>query len=298
MLVLRRNYKMAMEEGTYLLLLGGLGDCFRAINNPDSIQAYFPLFLKENNYKFKIIAGCHGPIEELFRDIECENYYITDIDEILCHCESMIPFSHLLHKEVEQCREDYNPYNPKLDPEEEKILNEIKSQGDYFVIHPFTGVEEKTPVVNWKRICKTLKKKNINSVILGSTYKIWNSRQKQESIKIKGTRIINMVNRASLGLSYALTTSAKGFIGCDSCWFNLALFRIKSIFLILTTGFTYSDLTDPIRYEPLRYYDEVTNCNHHLEVLYELNDPLKTFIFNLSHKYVLQQLSNFLKGDL
>ncbi len=289
-----------MNRNVYLLLLGGLGDCFRAINNPNNIQAYFKKYIEETEDNFKIIAGCHGPIKDLFRYIECDHLYSTDMEEIQELCGDWEHFPDVWgdvfgDKPIEFYKPDFVPYDPILNEQENECLNEIKSKGPYFVIHPFTSSVPKTPLANWKWVCKHLKKQGYNSVILGQSYKIWNKSFKNEGINIKGKHIINKVNECSLPLSYSIVTNAEGFVGCDSCWFNLALYRLPFLFLILTPSFTYKDLPLFIKQEPLTFYTEVTECNHHLEILYEMEDDLKTFVFNITNAHVKSKLKEKLK---
>jgi len=276
-----------MNGKFYMFVCGGLGDCFRALNNPDSVQTYFTHFLKKYpSADFTIAALCKTPIQELFRDITCVNF-ADDESGLKNFLTDKQVFSDFLHKTVEQCRPFYNPYNPILNFDEQKILQKLIHK-KYFILHPFAGDEGKTPRVDWEKITCIIRSFGFDVVILGGTHRRFGRECVTEKIKIRHS--FNLLD-CGLPLSYAACCNAQGVVGADSCWWNLGYYRTSFVFVILNASFVaYDKLAIRKKINSYLYHEEIFPFNNHLRILDQRQHRHFCFDIENVHKILKNRL--------
>lgn len=213
-----------------ILIGGGLGDC---------IWGYFH---EEYNRKLLSVKAAHPDLDlhvtcyvhsnnsqavELLR-------YNPHIDDVRFEqYRQVVPREAAgLHQVFDMNKYPDNPMPVYLGEDEQNILNQIISQGEYVVIHPFAAEDRRS---FWRELPSFIEKisKKYNVVVVGGSFVREGTESREEKFDYNLPRVMSLVNIASVRLCCALVQHAKYFVGSHSCYQMAAwAFGIKSLCLV------------------------------------------------------------------
>jgi ADP-heptose:LPS heptosyltransferase len=111
-----------------------------------------------------------------------------------------------------------------LSEEDKKVVQEIKSQGKYVFIHPYSGESFRVvfpPKEYPALIDRLIDDLDYNVVIVGGSYlreKPGRSWSKKEEFKYERSGLFNLVNKSNVRVCAKLARDAYGWIGTFSCY--------------------------------------------------------------------------------
>lgn len=109
-----------------------------------------------------------------------------------------------------------------INSEESLMLEKVKSHGEYIVIHPFAGEEERVWKSYLSQVVYEVVKRNLNVVIIGGNSIRKNHEVITENVEEEFPQTFNFVNKISVRLCCELIRNCKYFIGSHSCYLTAA----------------------------------------------------------------------------
>lgn len=238
-----------------ILIGGGLGDCIWGYFHDDYNRKLLSVKEKYNLHVTCYVHTNNSQAAELLR-------YNPNIDEVIVEqyrtvCDRFVP---ALHHVFDISQYPDNPMPIYLGPEEQNILDQVKSHGDYVVIHPF-GAEDRRCFNRELPTFIEKVTKRYNVVVIGGSFVREGVEQRDEQFPYSYPRVLNLVGQTSVRLCCGLVQNAKYFIGSHSCYQMAAwAYGIKSLCIIpesllgyLTPHFPTPENPTGLSYQPVPY---------------------------------------------
>lgn len=210
-----------------ILVGGGLGDCIWNYFHDDYNRKLLSIKAEEPDLHVTCYVHTNNSQAcELFR----YNPHVQDVVVEPYRQElprSITPLPHVF--DLSKYKD--NPMPIYLGEDEQNILNQVISQGEYVVIHPFAGEDRRA---FWKELPDFIEKitKKYNVVVIGGSF-VREDDSREERFDHSFPRVLNLVNQASVRLCCGLVQNAKYFIGSHSCYQMAAwAYGIKSLCLV------------------------------------------------------------------
>lgn len=200
-----------------VLIGGGLGDCIWGYFTSEEWKKLLSVKLKNNLHVTCYVHSLNDQAIDLVKLNPHVNQIVVE--------PYMVPVSRdvpSLKHVFDLQQYDEIPMPIYLTLEENLILEKVKSHGEYIVIHPFAGEEERVWKSYVSQVVHSIVKRNFNVVIVGGNSIRKNYESITENIEEEFPRTFNFVNNISVRLCCELIRNCKYFIGSHSCYLTAA----------------------------------------------------------------------------
>lgn len=250
---INNNGVFVTPKSVYVTLGGGLGDVFYVYSRGEngwgyikSLKQVFPAI------HVKALCSTHNPqtIEFIKYNPYIDEYHefgwVNDAKPLF---EKNSNGSRRLNRQSKLIKElTFSKPKVHMTEEDNIIVNDIISAGDYVMIHPFAGepgrkclpTEEYIPLID-----SIIEEKNLNVVVTGGTYKRKNfrlSEDKDEVFEYEREGLFNLVGKSNARVSFVLASRQKHFIGNWSAYSCASWLNNK-----MTTVTVHNGNVDPLK---------------------------------------------------